>query len=61
MDEIATFLVTVYTSKQQLKKWILSRAINRIFNGTDDHSEVFAYMIGETIIKPEQIVGYLEI
>jgi len=49
------------TSKQQLKKWILSRAINRCFNGIDDYSEVFAYMTGEKIIKPEHIVDYLEI
>lgn len=49
------------TNKQQLKKWMLSRAINRSFNGIDDHSEIFAYMNGATIIKPEQIVNYIEI
>lgn len=48
-------------SRQQLKKWMLSKAINRSFNGINDHSEIFAYINGVTIIKPEQIVDYLEI
>lgn len=48
-------------SKQQLKKWMVSRAINRSFNGIDDYSEIYAYMNGETIIKPEQIVDCIEI
>lgn len=48
-------------SKQQLKKWMLSRAIDRSFDDIDGHSEIYVYMNGETIIKPEKIVDSIEI
>lgn len=48
-------------SKYQLKKWIISRAINRSFDGVDSHSGIFAYMGVATIIKTDQIIEYTEI
>lgn len=48
-------------NKQQLKKWIISMAVNRSFDGINSHSEIFAYMNPTTIIKPEQIIDYKQI
>jgi hypothetical protein len=41
--------------KQKLKKWMLSRAIDRSDNNL---SEKYAYMNKSTVIKPEQIISY---
>lgn len=48
-------------NKHQLKKWIISKAISRSFDGVDSHSEIFAYMGAATVIKPEQITDFREI
>lgn len=48
-------------NKLQLKKWIISKAINRCSDNLDSYSEEIAYMDANTIIKPDQIIDYQEI
>lgn len=47
--------------KLKLKKWLVSRAISRIFDPPSDYSKVFAYMKPEIIILPNQIIEFQEI